>query len=364
MGIRILIVLLAVPLFTGCGESTAPGVSKDEPIAVKALAGSPIVAFLTSFRSGVGAIAALSGDAFVELFPTSSDVALRRSGTAGTFYVLDRRGGAVTRHALASTKLERPFYRDRGANFQDIHEVSDGTWWLSALNREDIVRVNGKGEVVEQVSLRELAAVEAKGLAYPTYFWTVNGHTYLLLQRLKDGVHPSEKSYVVEVAAGKGLVGERHELSATNPYTDWIPAEPGCAYVGMAGETGMFSAMDGAIEKFCPGKERPWSLVAKERALKRDIYDFVPLPGEKFLCLSTSPKNELFLFDAKTHEASEAWVTGKGFQYVDLLEGGDRYFVADRDEKTPGLREIDLKSRKLFAPIPMPFEPLSLLWMK
>jgi hypothetical protein len=126
----------------------------------------------------------------------------------------------------------------------------------------------------------------------------------------------------------------------------------------------MFSKMDGAIEKFCPAEANPWTVVARESDLKRDVYDFVPLSGDKFLCLSTSPKNEIFVYDAKTKNADLRLALGAGFQYVDLVDGGGRYFVADRDEKAPGVAIVDVEKRSVKPFLRTALEPLSLLWMR
>lgn len=352
-----------LPLLGGCGETASVGTG--EPVTVRAVPKAPLVAYLTSFKSGVGAVAALDGSEVVELFPTSGDALLRRARAAGTFFVLDRRNGAIYRHALASTRLERALYRDRGANFQDVHELADGSLWVSALNRESIVRLDPSGSVLDTVSLKALAAPEAKGFAYPTFFWSSAGRTFLLVQRLKNGVRPSEVSYVVELAAGKGLVGEPRELAATNPYTDWVPAKAGCAYVGEAGEVGMYSQLDGAIERFCPGDAQPWNVVATERALQRDIYDFVALSERELLCLSTAPKNEIFVFDLERQVGQSPIASAAGFRYVDLETAGPgRAYVADRDEKNPGLRLVDAARGTLGAPFRTVLEPLSLLRMR
>jgi hypothetical protein len=365
MGLRFLTasagVLVAVlALLTGCGSGVPQG--QKAPITVPAVPGAPIVAYLKSFQSGVGAIVALSGERFVELFPGSADVLLRRDSQRDTFLVLDRSNGVIYRHSLESTRLTRPWYRDRGANFQDVHALDDGTYWVSALNRESVVRLDADGTVRQTVSLAALAAPEARGLAYPTYFWTSGGRTFLLVQRLRDGVRPSDASYVVELDREKGLVGEPRRLEKTNPFTDWVPSGEGCALVGEAGDTGIFSKLDGAIERFCPAAPQPWSVIALETELERDIYDFVPLDEERLVCLSTSPTNDVFLFDSKAKRAEPPIATTSAFRFVDLEQARDgAIYVADRDVTRPGVRQIDVAAGTLGPVIGTALEPLSLL---
>jgi len=362
MGARLLISLFTV-LVVGCGETnTQPQL---ERLVVKAVPNASVVAYLASFKSGVGAVAAIDDGKIVELFPTSSDTVLRRTAAGRGFFVIDRHGGAIYRHELAATTLTRePIYRDRGANFQDVSELGDGTFWVSALNREAVVRVDASGKVVDTVLLKDLAAPEAKGFAYPTYFWSNAGKTYLLVQRLKDGVRPSDKSYVIELAPGVGIVCEPHPLAKTNPYPDWTPFGERCALVGESGEIGAFSKLDGAIERFCPADANPWTVVATEEELKSDIYDFVVLSEKRLLCLSASPKNEIFVFDLRRRVAEKPIESLKGFRYVDLIsDGGGNAYVADRDETNAGIRKIDVNARTLSPALRTLLEPLSLLWM-
>jgi hypothetical protein len=214
---------------------------------------------------------------------------------------------------------------------------------VSRLSASSLLEIDpGTGGTIREINLSKYAY--ADGIPQ-MHRMALIGHRLLVqLQRLdpRRKYAPSDYSLAVEVETVTDKVSREVKLMRPNPVTDF-KARGGRLYVG---EAGAFGKPDGGIEAWDLSTLRPERLVVDERELGGDLVDFEILGERLGAAIVAAPETKLVSFDPTTGRRLPKVVDGKGFTFASLVYDSERglLYLADRDERRPGIRVFDAKS--------------------
>ena len=231
----------------------------------------------------------------------------------------------------------------RQTNPQDIVMTSNGNAYVSRFDSETLAKLHLEKTSVNP-EVRESTSVTAyadnDGFAEMYRMKLVGERVWLLLQRLNrnDGYQVANYSSLLLVDPKTDQVTQEWKLTANNPVTEIKVGPSGDCFVGLGGKMGMYSELDGGIERLDPQSGKPLGLVVTEAQLGGDIVDFEVLDSGYIAIVAWEGKTSLVFWN----QALDTLTTlhrSEGYDLRSLIFDPSRgqVYVADRLASRPSV---------------------------
>ncbi len=311
-----------------------------------------LLASLSDGQGWLDLFSILDGTHTVTVLPIHMDAVIRSFSKYGKTFVVNRFGmDSIYVLEKGKNTIVHQLALKKSANPQDVLMLDAKTVLITQRSESDLLIWNLETGQTQTHSLARFAF--EKEIPDMTVMTEVDGQVWIALQRLKDRMTPVTFSQVVKWDVKRNVMST-FNLKASNPVTSFKRDLKDAVYIAGAANMGVYSELDGAIEKL-DSSGASARIVVTENELKGDILDFEILDEDRGVALISKPNTALVTFDVKRGVFGKTLLETAGYELVRLLwdKSRGRLYVSHAKKQQPSLRIFDVATLNELPAVPL-----------